>query len=176
MKAMIAKLPREKTMRIMTGVLGAAAAALAAWGVMQTLRVAELEEQSVAAAAEKAKVEADAGKLRVTSVATEKKAKEMEAAVGAAEGKLKQADALRAVAARADASIAGALESAAKGAKPPRAEAWAAAGVARALTAGEVDAAAQALLDKALAVDKANCTARLALAAGGKGEAPADCK
>ena len=75
-----------------------------------------------------------------------------------------------------EASIAGALESAAKGAKPPRAEAWAAAGVARALTAGEVDAAAQALLDKALAVDKANCTARLALAAGGKGEAPADCK
>lgn len=96
----------------------------------------------------------------------------------ASDARLAEADALKAALTRAQPAVGTALEAAAKAGKPDaRANLLAGAGVIAQIAGGAKNEAAVAILDRAMALDKANCAAGLGAQAAGKPvELAADCQ
>ena len=138
---------------------------VAAYAVMLYLKVDELETSV-------SQVRADSDKAGQASAAARKKMQdELNAASARAaelEKKQRETDNMRALLAKIEPQVAPMLEAAAKAGKPDaRAAAITGVGLLRQIARGANDDAALGALVRALAIDKANCVAGLALNLGG---------
>ena len=158
--------PLQRPLRIILLALCVAIAGIGGYGVMQNLRVEELEQILAALETEKSKAVAEAGSLRGGAAAQEAQVKEMEAELTSLRAQVAESNLARAALDTPQALAA--LEAAAKSVKSAKAEHHLALGGLRLLTKGKQDAPAAAAFERALALDKSSCAAHAALAAMGK--------
>ena len=158
--------PLQRPLRIILLALCVAIAGIGGYGVMQNLRVEELEQILAALETEKSKAVAEAGSLRGGAAAQEAQVKEMEAELTSLRAQVAESNLARAALDTPQALAA--LEAAAKSAKSAKAEHHLALGGLRLLTKGKQDAPAAAAFERALVLDKSSCAAHAALAAMGK--------
>lgn len=158
--------PLQRPLRIILLALCVAIAGIGGYGVMQNLRVEELEQILAALETEKSKAVAEAGSLRGGAAAQEAQLKEMEAELTSLRAQVAESNLARAALDTPQALAT--LEAAAKSAKTAKAEHHLALGGLRLLTKGKQDAPAAAAFERALALDKSSCAAHAALAAMGK--------
>ena len=156
----------QRPLRIILLALCVAIAGIGGYGVMQNLRVEELEQILAALETEKSKAVAEAGSLRGGAAAQEAQLKEMEAELTSLRAQVTESNLARAALDTPQALAA--LEAAAKSTKSAKAEHHLALGGLRLLTKGKQDAPAAAAFERALALDKSSCAAHAALAAMGK--------
>jgi hypothetical protein len=157
------------------GMMGAVVL-VAAFAVVQYMKVDEIESSLSQARAESVKAGAEAAAAR------KKLQDELAAAnakVAALEGTQRETDSLKTLLARIEPQVAPVLEAAAKAGKPEsRAAALTGIGLIRQIAHGANQDAALGALGRALALDKGNCVAGLAVNLGGamKVEVAPDCQ
>ena len=149
---------------------------VAAFAVVQYMKADEIESTLSQVRAESQKASQDAAAAR-KKIQDELKA--ANAKVAALEGKQREADNLKALLAKIEPQVAPVLEAAAKAGKPEsRAAALTGIGLIRQIAHGANHDAALGALGRALALDKGNCVAGLAVNLGGamKVEVAPDCQ
>ena len=152
---------REQALRWAAQGMMAIAILVAAFAVTQYLKVSELESSASAAQAESQKASQDAAAARKKM---QDELKAVNARAAEIEGKQRETDNMKALLAKLEPQIAPVLEAAGKAGKPDvRAAALAGVGLIGQIAHGANHEAALGALDRALALDKGNCVAGLAV-------------